>query len=189
MVVYSYHYLLDPKIAEIVSKDLARNTCIVFDEAHNIDNTCIDSMSVKISRRLVDRCLESVTVLEGEMARMKAENSAKLQNEYEALVAGLRNARERRETEQALGNPVLPAEVLQEAVPGSIRKGEHFVAFLRRLIEYVKVRLRVQHVVQESPAGFLADIAGKVCIERKPLRFCAERLANLIRTLEISHAD
>jgi len=188
VVVYSYHYLLDPKIAEIVSKDLARNTCIVFDEAHNIDNTCIDSMSVKISRRLVDRCLESVTVLEGEMARMKAENSAKLQNEYEALVAGLRNAQERRETEQALGNPVLPAEVLQEAVPGSIRKGEHFVAFLRRLIEYVKVRLRVQHVVQESPAGFLADIAGKVCIERKPLRFCAERLANLIRTLEISHA-
>ena len=187
-MVYSYHYLLDPKIAEIVSKDLARNTCIVFDEAHNIDNTCIDSMSVKISRRLVDRCLESVTVLEGEMARMKAENSAKLQNEYEALVAGLRNAQERRETEQALGNPVLPAEVLQEAVPGSIRKGEHFVAFLRRLIEYVKVRLRVQHVVQESPAGFLADIASKVCIERKPLRFCAERLANLIRTLEISHA-
>ena len=188
VVVYSYHYLLDPKIAEIVSKDLARNTCIVFDEAHNIDNTCIDSMSVKISRRLVDRCLESVTVLESEMARLKAENSAKLQTEYEALVAGLRNAQERRETEQALGNPVLPAEVLQEAVPGNIRKGEHFVAFLRRLIEYVKVRLRVQHVVQESPAGFLADIAGKVCIERKPLRFCAERLASLIRSLEISHA-
>ena len=188
VVVYSYHYLLDPKIAEIVSKDLARNTCIVFDEAHNIDNTCIDSMSVKISRRLVDRCLESVTVLESEMARLKAENSAKLQTEYEALVTGLRNAQERRETEQALGNPVLPAEVLQEAVPGSIRKGEHFVAFLRRLIEYVKVRLRVQHVVQESPAGFLADIASKVCIERKPLRFCAERLASLIRSLEISHA-
>ena len=27
----------------------------------------------------------------------------------------------------------------------------------------------------------------KVCIERKPLRFCAERLASLIRTLELSH--
>jgi len=26
-----------------------------------------------------------------------------------------------------------------------------------------------------------------VCIHRKPLRFCAERLASLIRTLEISH--
>merc|ERR1711892_1171578 len=60
-------------------------------------------------------------------------------------------------------------------------------SFLRRLIEYVKVRLRVQHVVQESPAGFLTDIQKKVCIERKPLRFCAERLASLMRSLEISH--
>ena len=85
--------------------------------------------------------------------------------------------------------PVLPDHVLQEAVPGNIRKGEHFVAFMKRLVEYLKTRLRVQHVVQESPAGFLADIAKRVCIERKPLRFAAERLASLIRTLEVSHAN
>ena len=60
--------------------------------------------------------------------------------------------------------------------------------WLRRLIEYVKVRLCFQHVVQESPVGCLADIASKVCIERKPLRFCAERLASLVRSLEICHA-
>lgn len=34
---------------------------------------------------------------------------------------------------------VLPDDVLQEAVPGSIRRVEHFVAFLRRFIEYLKV--------------------------------------------------
>lgn len=44
----------------------------------------------------------------------------------------------------------------------------------------------MQHVVQESPAGFLKDCFAKVCIERKPLRFSAERLASLLRTLEIS---
>lgn len=94
-----------------------------------------------------------------------------------------------------------------EAVPGSIRNAEHFVAFIKRVVEYIKTRLRVQHVVQESPAGFLRDIHTKVCIDRKPLRFdkfnvqfiirygnvsiffirfTAERLASLIRTLEIS---
>lgn len=36
VVVYSYHYLLDPKIAELVSKELARKAVVVFDEAHNI---------------------------------------------------------------------------------------------------------------------------------------------------------
>lgn len=48
------------------------------------------------------------------------------------------------------------------------------------------MRLRVQHVVQESPALFLHDIQSKVCIERKPLRFCAERLSSLLRTMEIT---
>ena len=29
----------------------------------------------------------------------------------------------------------------------------------------------------------------QVCIERKPLRFCAERLASLMRSLELSHGS
>ena len=36
VVVYSYHYLLDPKISEIVSKEMKSEACVVFDEAHNI---------------------------------------------------------------------------------------------------------------------------------------------------------
>lgn len=60
---------------------------------------------------------------------------------------------------------------------------------MKRFIEYLKVRLRIQHVVQESPAGFLKDCYQKVCIERKPLRFCAERLSSLLRTLEISEVS
>lgn len=72
------------------------------------------------------------------------------------------------------------------AIPGNIRTADHFLSFLKRLIEYIKTRLRVQHVVQDSPAGFLKDIQQKVCIERKALRFCAERLASLLRTLEMT---
>lgn len=62
-MVYSYHYLLDPKIAEVVSKEMNRETCVVFDEAHNIDNVCIESMSVKITRRALDNALSSLTSL------------------------------------------------------------------------------------------------------------------------------
>ncbi len=189
IVAYSYHYLLDPKIADVVSKDLARNSVVVFDEAHNIDNICIDSMSVRISRKLLEKCQTSITVLEDEIKRLKEADSQRLRDEYSNLVEGLRHAQERRDNAVVLANPVLPDDVLQEAVPGGIRKGEHFVAFMKRLVEYLKTRLRVHHVVQESPAGFLTDISKRVCIDRKPLRFAAERLASLIRTLEISHAN
>ena len=189
IVVYSYHYLLDPKIADVVSKELARNSVVVFDEAHNIDNICIDSMSVRVNRKLLEKCQNSITVLEEEIKRIRQDDSNRLRDEYDKLVQGLRQAQERRDNDLILANPVLPDHVLQEAVPGNIRKGEHFVAFMKRLVEYLKTRLRVQHVVQESPAGFLSDIAKRVCIERKPLRFAAERLSSLIRTLEVSHAN
>lgn len=117
---------------------------------------------------------------------MREDDNKKLQEEYQRLVDGLRDASLARETDVILGNPVLPEEILNEVVPGNIRNAEHFVSFLKRFIEYLKTRLRVQHVVQESPAGFLKDVQSKVCIERKPLRFCAERLGSLLRTLEIS---
>nr|CAG4651600.1 EOG090X01B4 [Triops cancriformis] len=186
IVVYSYHYLLDPKIAEVVSKEMSRTSVVVFDEAHNIDNVCIDSMSVKITRRLLDKCSNSIQNLETTISKIKETDTRRLQNEYQRLVEGLRDATTARDCDMVLANPVLPSEILQEAVPGNIRNAEHFVVFLKRFLEYVKTRLRVQHVVQESPAGFLRDVLSKVCIERKPLRFTAERLASLIRALELT---
>ena len=46
--------------------------------------------------------------------------------------------------------------------------------------------MRVLHVVAESPASFLQHVKEITFIDRKPLRFCAERLSSLIRTLELS---
>lgn len=186
IVVYSYHYLLDPKIADLVSKELAKKSVVVFDEAHNIDNVCIDSMSVNITRRTLDRCQNNVDTLHNTIQQIKETDAAKLKEEYRRLVEGLKEANVARETDVYLANPVLPDEILQEAVPGTIRTAEHFVGFLRRFMEYLKSRLRVQHVVQESAPQFLKDIYEKVCIDRKPLRFCAERLQSLLRTLEIA---
>ncbi|KAK9296676.1 hypothetical protein QLX08_009397 [Tetragonisca angustula] len=186
IIVYSYHYLLDPKIAETVSKELSKSSVVVFDEAHNIDNVCIDSMSVKINRRSLEKSSANIQLLEKTVAEMREDDVNKLKEEYERLVEGLKDAHVARETDIILANPVLPDEILQEVVPGNIRNAEHFVSFLKRFVEYLKTRLRVQHVVQESPAAFLRDVQTKVSIERKPLRFCAERLASLLRTMEIT---
>uniref|UniRef100_A0A1Y1MAL3 DNA 5'-3' helicase n=1 Tax=Photinus pyralis TaxID=7054 RepID=A0A1Y1MAL3_PHOPY len=186
IVVYSYHYLLDPKIADVVSKELTKEAVVIFDEAHNIDNVCIDSMSVKINKRIIEKSTANITLLERTVAEMREDDAKRLQDEYQRLVAGLKDASVARETDVILANPVLPDEVLNEVVPGNIRNAEHFIGFLKRFLEYIKTRLRVQHVVQETPAGFLRDLQSKVCIERKPLKFCAERLASLLRTLEIA---
>jgi DNA excision repair protein ERCC-2 len=35
----------------------------------------------------------------------------------------------------------LPDDLLKEAIPGNIRRAEHFVSFLKRFIEYLKVKV------------------------------------------------
>ena len=130
---------MDPKVAENVSKELSKDAIVVFDEAHNIDNVCTESLSIDISRPNLEASARCVASLSSKLDQMKASNSEKLQQEYNRLVDGLRLANHARQNEEILTNPVLPDDILQEAVPGNIRKAEHFVAFLRRFVEYLKV--------------------------------------------------
>jgi DNA excision repair protein ERCC-2 len=186
VIIYSYHYLLDPKVAETISKDLSKDAIVVFDEAHNIDNVCTESLSIDITKPNLDASTRCIQQLSSRIEQLKQTNSEKLQNEYARLVEGLRNAQEARDNAELMANPILPNDVLNEAVPGNIRRAEHFIAFLRRFVEYLKTRMRVFHVVAETPLSFLLHLKEVTFIEHKPLKFCAERLASLIRTLELT---
>jgi len=79
--VYSYHYLLDPKIATLVSKEMAADSVVVFDEAHNIDNVCIEAMSVSIHRRHLDRCDGNIRSLRSTIQKLKSEDAERLKTE------------------------------------------------------------------------------------------------------------
>lgn len=43
VVIYSFHYLLDPKVAEQVSAEMSKESIVVFDEAHNIGRVYIET--------------------------------------------------------------------------------------------------------------------------------------------------
>lgn len=73
------------------------------------------------------------------MHRIKKTDASKLQDEYQKLVQGLQEQEVARDEDQWLSNPVLPDDILKEAIPGNIRRAEHFTAFLARFVEYLKV--------------------------------------------------
>jgi DNA excision repair protein ERCC-2 len=154
VIIYSYHYLLDPKIAERVSRELSKDCIVVFDEAHNIDNVCIESLSIDLTEDSLRKATRGANNLEQKITELKETDAQKLQDEYNKLVVGLREADEARNEDAFMANPgaflarnrwfrltciALPDDLLKEAVPGNIRRAEHFVAFLKRFIEFLKV--------------------------------------------------
>jgi DNA excision repair protein ERCC-2 len=102
-------------------------------------------------------CIIRIVALNYILSRIKKTDAAKLQDEYARLVEGLQESAADASDEDAfMANPgssstkaalhsteisrkVLPDDLLKEAVPGNIRKAEHFVAFLKRFVEYLKV--------------------------------------------------
>eukprot|EP00899_Mesostigma_viride_P004876 jgi/Mesvir1/1438/Mv14431-RA.2 len=193
VIVYNYQYLLDPKVAGMVSKDLERESIVVFDEAHNIDNVCIEALSVNIRQQTLDGATRNLSRLSTHIERSKATDAERLKQEYNRLVQGLINQGNLPQggvvERDWLSNPVLPDDIVKEAVPGNIRRAEHFVALLRRLVEYLKTRLQAKVVQIETPITFLQSLNDTAGIDAKTLRFCYDRLQSLMLTLEITDTD
>ncbi|CAD6621674.1 CEI_1a_G0016080.mRNA.1.CDS.1 [Saccharomyces cerevisiae] len=190
IIIYSYHYLLDPKIAERVSNEVSKDSIVIFDEAHNIDNVCIESLSLDLTTDALRRATRGANALDERISEVRKVDSQKLQDEYEKLVQGLHSADILTDQEEPfVETPVLTQDLLTEAIPGNIRRAEHFVSFLKRLIEYLKTRMKVLHVISETPKSFLQHLKQLTFIERKPLRFCSERLSLLVRTLEVTEVE
>jgi len=197
VVVYNYQYMIDPKVAGMVSKELERECVVVFDEAHNIDNVCIEALSVNLRRQTLDAASRNLSQLNTAIQRVEAVDAQRLQNEYSRLVAGLQQRQggqggntDRRGGEELMANPVLPQDIIQE-IPGNVRKAKQFVKFLERLVRHIKHRMNVQNFEMESPTIFLDGLKEKMGedMTSKSLRVCYDRLQSLLKTLEVTDTD
>ena len=70
IVVYNYQYLLDPKISNLISKELCDDSVVVFDEAHNIDNVCIEVMTVAVNQETLNKASANLAKLSTEVAKV-----------------------------------------------------------------------------------------------------------------------
>ncbi|KAJ0742611.1 putative DNA helicase [Helianthus annuus] len=189
VVVYSYQYLLDPKVAGIISKEMQRESVVVFDEAHNIDNVCIEALSVSVRKQTIEGATRNINKMAQEINRFKATDAGRLRAEYNRLVDGLAQRGDLPTGDTWLANPALPDDILKEAVPGNIRRAEHFLSVLRRLVQYLKGRLDTDIVEKEGPLTFVNAVNSHVGIDQKMLKFCYDRLHSLMLTLEITDTD
>lgn len=193
VIVYNYQYLLDPKIAGLISKSLAKESIVVFDEAHNIDTICIDALSVNIREETLRKSLGNINRLRSALQSVRQSDERRLHTEYQRLVQGLSTSGivpQAHVADLTIANPSVPQDIIEESVPGNIRKAEHFVHFLRRLVQYLKEKKMSGTVSRhEQPMRFLYDMRLGMHEDIRPLRFCSDRLKSLMQTLRISEVS
>lgn len=68
-------------------------------------------------------------------------------------------------------------------VPGNIRRAEHFVAFLRRFVLYLKEKLGVNQVETENPTTFLAHLQERLNIDGQLLFLTSSLAAALLSVI------
>jgi DNA excision repair protein ERCC-2 len=88
-----------------------------------------------------------------------------------------------------LQSPVLPEDLVTEAVPGNIRRAEHFVALLRRVVNFFRRYLHVDRAQCEGPLSISHKLEEDAEVDSKSLKFCHERLRSLLNTLQVANLD
>ena len=62
---------------------------MVFDECHNIDNACIEALSMNLNRKSLELAGQNLRTLELRLQEEKKKGTERLAKEYAQLVKGL----------------------------------------------------------------------------------------------------
>lgn len=178
-LIYTYNYLLDPNIFEIICKKITKNSIIIFDEAHNIDNSCLENYSIEIKKNDLQKsilAIKNINNLLNELIKEKKQN-------YE-LYLGVEGI------PYNINKPFLINNNNEVTyIPGNLRKSNHFISLLKRLIEFYKIKLKSTHLTTESTNSFIKSINETVFIDKETLKFTSQRLLQLINSMKINYCD
>ena len=79
--------MLDPKLQNILVDSLDENCIVVFDEAHSIDNSCIEAFSLNINQKVIEEASVNLDYLKQSFKDTKETAPELIKNEYEALTS------------------------------------------------------------------------------------------------------
>ncbi|PWV13656.1 putative TFIIH basal transcription factor complex helicase subunit [Trypanosoma cruzi] len=192
IVVHSFLYIVDPIVAEVTKGYFNENAIVVMDEGHNVDDVCIEAMSLIITKEDAAQAKENVKLLNAAADHLKATNRQQLQDEYDRLVNGLAMVEMARSVDSMMmpvQAPSIPSEIAEEAIPGSLRQANHFLSFIQRLVDFThRVVCRISRTYVADPLTFLSKVRDECAVDIRHFRYLTERLKVLMNTLQITNS-
>lgn len=147
VIVCSYNYLLDPKYSSALGRHIDDQTVLVFDEAHNLEQSASDAMSMHITQHLIASC---ETAIRNFLVIIKSQKISRSTDEFTDVTKSiLRN-------EKALSSlksqsrvlfsrsSLVSTSVLPATVPKAVRSVSAFINTLLRICAFFRFRLTHQ---------------------------------------------
>lgn len=194
ILVHSYLYMVDPVVAEVTREHLNENSIVVMDEGHNVDDVSIEAMSLILTKKDSFDARENMKDLHKELDHLKATNRQQLQVEYDRLVNGLALAEMARPPQEQgpslVQAPSIPAEIAEEAIPGSLRLASHFLSFMQRLTDFThRIVTRINRTYVADPLTFLTKVKEECALDINHFRYLSERLRVMLTTLQLTNMN
>lgn len=133
----------------------------MFDEAHNIDSVCVESLTVILDTNTIKKAEKQIHTLESKVEDCERTQSNRLKEEYLKLIGELNSQNNTSESnsiaggEEPLASPVITNEILSEIVPGNIRKAKKFIEILSTIIAFIKDKICSDlNTEMETPLSF-----------------------------------
>lgn len=184
VVVCNYPYLIDAGVSNVVMGKAENESIVVFDEAHNIDNICIDSLTVKVNKGVLESASRHLAMIKAKATDENERIMDNIEKEYTTMVSSLKDEESKKVAIKKKEN-----QDFSEAIPGSIRKASHFISFLNRILVFLKTFIKIKDVRILTSTEFLEEIEKQSMVDRKTLGFCQRRFQQLVQTLEVTEID
>jgi DNA excision repair protein ERCC-2 len=187
IVMCSYQYVFNPKLSPEFLESLPQDSLIVFDDADSIDQVCIEMRSLSLNRETLNKAFNCMRTLKARHEAAKASDDLVEDLSIRDLPLSLRLQAERRD--DLLINPVVSADILDEAVPGNLRRGEHFLSFLKRVLVFFRKQMKSQEAKINSPDGLLYLFKASAFIDQDTLKHVSSRLHAFLTTLRVTNLE
>lgn len=127
----------------------------MFDEAHNIDDVCIEAYTVKVNKALVAGAERNINDLRSKLSSIEGRHTAKFTEEYMAL---LRTLAGRSFNQEEAAPEAIELADKTKVVPPRIIDSQKFLDSLQDCLLYIKNKLKEKVITFEDTTNFLREM-------------------------------
>ena len=141
VIFASFAYTLDPGASEAVFKNCGKQSIVVFDEAHNIDDVCCEFISWSIGQDTLDLSAIAIDEAQTILSQRKRNEEMKLHDAFDRMKKRMEDRQDStrffasHETMDMLSK--IPQHIIDKAMPSSIKNFDMFIEDARKIIKFL----------------------------------------------------